>query len=177
MQAVVLWHVLTHILIPSSFLKENIIHLAHYEGNMGWVGLQRPFCRYTFMLCLNLQRLFVLHKSNNMLIFLRFHAQGDQSGPGLCRYDKQLWVWKDLLPTDEPWSRAAGVVKRRLWVCCRAEHAQTESGPAWWSRLFAGLSLPQIQPPHATPSPLDSIISLNPRQRFTGTTDFVCLSK
>ena len=42
-------------------------------------------------------------RPENICIFLRFHAQGDQSGPGLRRDDKQLRVWKGLLPKNEPW--------------------------------------------------------------------------
>lgn len=53
--------------------------------------------------------------------FSRFYAQGDQSSPGLCRYDQQLWVREDLLPTDEPWSAAAHNLKaaggtRAVWI-------------------------------------------------------------
>lgn len=55
-------------------------------------------------------------KSENMCIFLRFHAQGDQSGPSLRCYDKHLWVWKGLLPKDEPWPRVTGILKAACGV-------------------------------------------------------------
>lgn len=45
-----------------------------------------------------------------MFIFSRFHAEGDQSGPGLCCYDQHLWVWKGLLPEDEPRSTSWGLL-------------------------------------------------------------------
>lgn len=55
-------------------------------------------------------------------VSLRFHAQGDQSGPGLCCDDKHLRVWKGLLPEDEPGSRSTGSLS--LCVDGSQQHVQ-----------------------------------------------------
>lgn len=64
----------------------------------------------------------------------RFHAQSDESGTSLCHYDQQLWVWKGLLPQDEPGTRASGVLKdkvspNRSWR--RHTKRENEEGPVF----------------------------------------------
>lgn len=62
-------------------------------------------------LMLSKNTMFALLKIVKTCVFHRFHAQGDQSGPSLCCYDKHLRVRKGLLPKGEPWSRVTGILK------------------------------------------------------------------
>lgn len=81
---------------------------------LGYKGLfagTHTFCPFNYEYFISLNTLTLINSYP-----LRFHAQSDQSGPSLCCYDKQLWVWKSFFSEGKPGSTAVGNLKiHQVW--------------------------------------------------------------
>lgn len=167
----VVWNLHTDVLLmPSSFCEENVIHLAHHEGNTGRVGLQGPFCRYTFIRLYANWNLYVLCIKITCLFSPGFMPRVIKVAPACAVMISSYEFGKAFFQKMNLDREQLALWRRSLcrWLFVTAKHAENNSGRVWRVSPFVEISF-FCRSTHLTtyPASLDTIRSLDPRQRFS----------